>query len=115
LTVNVVVAVKAEVPPVAVIDLDPPVWSATTSGESANEQPPVALVRQVDVEKLAVVKAVVDTVTVSAAPKPLTVNVPVLRLCSGNPKLLPVALNETFGVMLNTELTVLVPSDTTMV
>ncbi len=120
MTVYVVVAVSAEVP-VAVMVLAPPVVSATTV-ETAIVHPPAAVepeppgVVPVVQEKEVVVHIAVVTDTESAEPKPLRVRVPVMA-CSGKPKLLvnDVALNETFGVMENGVLTVLVPSDTTMV
>jgi hypothetical protein len=64
-------------------------------------------------EYVVVVHIGVATDTDSPEPKPVIEMVPAIA-CSGNPKLLPVALNETFGVMLNGDVTVLVPSDTTM-
>ncbi len=110
----VVLAVSEEVPPVAVTDFDPLFWSATIR-LSEKEQDPTVLVWHETVERLADVKAVVATVTVSTAPKPLTLKVVDPRDSSGNPKLLPGKLSETFAVMLNDALTELTPSETLMV
>jgi hypothetical protein len=126
LTVYVVDAVRAEVPPVAVIVLDPPVVSETTSPPEARVHVP-ALVPEVTVAVIVdpvvqtkvpnepAVNAVVDPVTDSAEPKPVTVIVDAID-CSGNPKLLTpvVALNVTLGVIDNAVVTGVVPSVTTM-
>ena len=128
----VVDAVRLEVAPVAVIDLDPPVVSATVVavGEAvhvpalvpetnllapqlAEVDPPVRVEPVVQVKEV-VVNADVATVTDSAAPNPVTEIVPETASV-GKPKLLPVNTIETFGVMVNELLAVFVPSDTTMV
>jgi len=132
LTVYVVDAVRLEVAPVAVIDLDPPVVSATVVavGEAVHVpalvpetnllapqledvDPPVRVEPVVQVKEV-VVNADVATVTDSPAPNPVTEIVPETA-SSGKPKLLPVNAIETFGVMVNELLAVFVPSDTTMV
>lgn len=114
----VVDAVRPEVPPVAVIDFAPPVWSATTRLASVKVHEPTVLVVHVVVAKEASVKAVVATVTSSEAPKPVMVNVLVPKsVCSGNPKLSDpeATANETLDVMVYDVLTEFVPSVTTMV
>jgi len=130
--VYVVDAVRLEVAPVAVIDLDPPVVSATVVavGEAvhvpalvpetnllapqlAEVDPPVRVEPVVQVKEV-VVNADVATVTDSPEPNPVTEIVPETA-SNGKPKLLPVNTIETFGVMVNELLAVLVPSDTTMV
>jgi hypothetical protein len=130
--VYVVDAVRLEVAPVAVIDLDPPVVSATVVavGEAVHVpalvpetnllapqledvDPPVRVEPVVQVKEV-VVNADVATVTDSPAPNPVTEIVPETA-SSGKPKLLPVNAIETFGVMVNELLAEFVPSDTTMV
>jgi len=111
-------AERPEGAPVAVIVFDPPVVSATTRLPSVKLQDPTAFARHEVVAKLPVVKAVVATVTVSAAPKPVKVKVLVpTSVSSGNPKLSEpdATLNETFGLMVKVLLTEFVPSDTTIV
>lgn len=125
---NVVVAVRPEVPPVAVIVFAPPVLSAMSNEVALVWQDPAPAVAEVLPTVVPVVahdaavpvnvpavKAVVEKVTASPAAKP------VAEICSvtdspGKPKLLPVVvLIEILGVMVNGVLTVFVPSDTTMV
>jgi hypothetical protein len=126
LTVNDVVAVNAEVPPVAVIVLAPPVMSAIDV-ETATVQDPApelaapatdtcsGVVPVVHVKGVVVHIGVV-IVTASPEPKPVTARVPVIA-SSGKPKLyVPVVLvNVTDGVMVYGVLTVVVPSVVTMV
>lgn len=133
LTVYVVDAVRAEVPPVAVTVFAPPVVSATAATPGVHvavpalvprtsllaphevaEDPPVRVEPVVHV-KVVVVKAVLVTVTVSAEPNPVTEMVVPASDSSGKPKLLPAKLIETFGVMVNAVFTEFVPSDTTIV
>jgi hypothetical protein len=85
LTVYVVDADRSDVAPVAVIVFVPEFWSATTR-ESPKLHDPTVFVMHDVVPNDAVVKAVVATVTVSAAPKPVMVKVLVPKsVCSGNP------------------------------
>jgi hypothetical protein len=83
--VNVVDAVRAEVEPVPVIVLTPPLVSATTNGPAERVQAPyvVAALPVVHVYEV-VVNAVAVTVTVSAEPKPVTARDPAID-CSGKP------------------------------
>lgn len=118
---NVVLAVRAEVAPVAVIVLAPEVWSTTdTVPELMLQVPapplpavPPAVVPVVHVKDV-VENMVVATVIDSPLPKPVSLKVPEID-CVGKPKLLPLALNEIFDVMVKGVLTELVPSVTTMV
>jgi len=127
LTVNVVLAVRLEVPPVPVTDFAPPVVSAMASAVAVVWQDPAPAVAEVLPTVVPVVqvvappvnvaaeKAVVAKVTVSPAPKPVA-EICSVTVSSGKPKLFPVVvLIETFGVMEKGVLTVFVPSDTTMV
>jgi len=127
LTVNVVVAVRAEVPPVPVIVFAPPVVSAMPSAVAVVWQDPAPAVAEVlpttvpvvqvaaAPVNVAAVKAVVEKVIASPAAKPVA-EICSVTVCSGKPKLLPeVVLIEIFGVMVKGVLTVFVPSDTTMV
>jgi hypothetical protein len=124
LIVYVVVAVRPEVAPVAVIDFAPAVESEAINEPIVitHDPAPVVLVPpgvvpvvHVGVPKDAAVNALVATETLSPEPKPVIVKVPVPTFCSGNPKAEPLALNEIFCVIVNGVLTVFVPSLTTMV
>lgn len=85
MTVKVVVALRPEVPPVAVMVFDPPVVSATTNGPVERVHAPKLPRFDPVVHVMAVVAgedhAVVDPETVSALPKPATANDPVTDCC----------------------------------
>jgi hypothetical protein len=108
--VYVVVADRPDVAPVAVIVLAPPVVSATVVADPVVHEPNAVVVHADEAE----VHIVVVTDTDSAAPKPESAIDGVID-CSGKPKLLPVKVTETFGVMVYDVLTLVVPSLTTMV
>ena len=119
MTVKVVDAVSAEVPPVAVTVLDPPVVSRIEVDTAVWHEPapvvalPPSVVPVVHVKEV-VAHIAVAIVTVSPEPNPVTLRVPAIA-CSGNPKLDPVLEKETVGVMVKGVLTVFVPSDATIV
>jgi len=110
-------AVSEEVAPVAVIAFDPPVVSATTRlpATYGDGHEPNAFVVHCAVPRLVEVNAVVANPTVSLAPNPVAVKVPLPMLCSGKPKLVPPAVKVVFGVIVNTWLTEFVPSVMTIV
>jgi len=122
LTVYVVVAVKPEVAPVAVIVFDPPVVSATlVPPEKSTHEPypsPIVALTLLPVVHAyaleAAVNAVVDPVTDSPEPKPVTV-IAGETASPGKPKLLPVNVIATLAVTVYEAVAVVVPSDTEMV
>jgi len=87
--VKVVDAVSAEVPPVAVTAFEPPVVSAIEDDTEAWHDPAPVIAVPPSVLPVVHVKEVtnhigVEIVTVSPAPKPVTLIVPAIA-CSGKP------------------------------
>lgn len=107
---NVAVAVRPEVAPVAVIVFAPPVVSAITVAPPVAQVPYVPTLLPVLHAKEAVVNMDVVTVTDSPEPKPVTVIVGVMD-SSGKPKLVGYVA-ETFGVTVRDAVPVFVPSAT---